>query len=483
MKKYIILLISTLCFLFILLLTPPAHMNPATWRMIGITFYVVTLWVTEALPLPITSLLPILLMPLLGIMLPAKATTSYGAPMIYLLLGGFLFAAALKKWHLHKRFAYTLLKWFGNSPRGMVLAFMLVCGFLSMWISNGAVALMITPIGVAFIGTILNADPEKPEETSHPANDPQRFRFSKSILYTIAVGSTIGGMATIIGTPPNALMAGMLSSLFKVDITFFDWLKIGLPIVLMLLFISWLIITRLFFNTGTLKLPEAGEICKKELAQMGRMTLPEKRTLLLFASTAFLWMICGTLNAPLNRYVSDTSIAIFGGVLLFIIPSGLSKNEKLLDWDSAKELPWGVLLLVGGGISLAHGFETSGLNQYVRSELVGIDIKSPFLFIALCTFLAVVITQFAPNMAVATLMIPIMGVASGIIGLPPQVAIMPVVLGASLSFTMPVGTPPNAIVYGQEILKQSDMIRAGSIISLISWIVVMGVCYLLTFPK
>lgn len=478
MKKYYYLIFSILLFVAFLFGTPPSPMNVATWRMIAITIFVVVLWVTEAIPLYVTALLPIVLMPLLGIMSPAKATQSYGAPMIYLLLGGFFFAAALKKWHLHKRFSYTLLKWFGSSPSGMVLSFMITCGFLSMWISNGAVALMITPIGVAFIGTIMNIAPERLKELGLPGNDQQRLRFCKSIMYTIAIASSIGGMATVIGTPPNALMVGMLSSMFKVDITFLGWMEMGVPVVIVLLFVSWLLLTKVFFRTGNLRLPEARELCVKQLAAMGKLSVPEKRTLILFALTAFLWILCGTMQSHWGRYVSDTSVAIFGGVLLFIIPSGMVKGEKLLTWSDTREIPWGVLLLVGGGISLAHGFDVSGLNHYVRTELIRSHIEHPVLFIFLCTLVSVFLTQFTPNMAVATLMIPIMGVSAGIMKIPVEMAIMPVVLGASLSFTMPVGTPPNAIVYGQGVLRQSDMMRAGIVIALIGSVVVMGSVFL-----
>ncbi|MDO5570583.1 MAG: SLC13 family permease [Bacteroidales bacterium] len=492
-RKFIYLLIGILLFIILLLIPSPHNMSLMTWRMVSITVFVVFLWVTEALPLPITSLMPIFLIPLFGILPPSKATVSYGAPMIYLLLGGFLFAAALEKWNLHKRFSYTILKVFGNTHSGIIMAFMIICGFISMWISNGAVALMIAPIGMAFIATLNNDDAVCPQSEikensidKHSLNSKikensnnEKLKLSKSILYTIAVGSTIGGMATVIGTPPNALMVGMMSSLYKIDITFLEWMKVGVPLVIILLFISWFVICKIFFRTSNLELPKAKEICIEELSKMGPVGKAEKRVYILFSFTALFWILAGIFKGNINHNISDTTIAVFGAIFLFIIPSGINKDEKLLDWKTAKNLPWGVLLLVGGGIALANGFEASGLNHYVKSELINAHIDKPIIVISLFALFSIMLTQFAPNIAVATLFIPIMGTAASIMTISEISAIMPVVLGASLSFTLPVGTPPNAIIYGEGIIKQKDMIKPGTVIALFGWVFIIVITQLI----
>ena len=463
--------------IFVLLLVMPAPegMEPSAMRVAAIALLMAVWWITEPIPIAATSLLPIALYPLLGIMSSAATTRSYADHVIFLMMGGFFLAAAIERWNLHRRIALTILKLSGDTPSRLILGFIVATASLSMWISNTATAVMMIPIGISVLSQVIGSK----EALADEKRRKQESNFSKSLVLAIAYTASIGGFITIIGTPPNVILAGIMNNVYGLSIGFAQWMTISVPISITMLVCMYLLLTKVIFRTGDLKLASGKEFVALEIQKLGPITTPEKMTLIIGGFMAFCWIFRELIIAiPVFSMVTDTTIAITGALLLFLCPS-FKDDEKLLDWKTAAKIPWGIVLLFGGGLTLASGFEATGLATWVSENLVlsGIPI---LLFVFTIVLVVNVLTEFMSNTAIATLFIPVMGAAAIAAGFHPFSAAVATAITASFSFMMPVATPPNTIAFGSGYLRVKDMAIAGIFLNIIGQIIcVLAIVYLL----
>lgn len=435
-------LIGPTLFIFVFYL-PLEGLSAQGQAVLAATLWTAYWWITEPVELAVTSILPILLFPLSGALTVKQTTTSYGNPYIFLFMGGFILGLAIEKWNLHKRIAYGIIKKMGTGEKKVLLGFMVATAFLSMWISNSATAIMMLPIG-----------------TSVASQLGKGKRFSKKLMLSIAYAASIGGMVTLIGTPPNVIFAGIIKSTMGVEISFLDWMLFATPFSIILLFIAWLYLSRGKKNEETEKtafLPE----------NLGEITSAEKRVALVFGLTAILWVSRSFLINPYFPIVNDTLIAIFGALLLFVVPSGINK-EKLMTWNVAKNLPWDVLLIFGAGLSIAKGFSQTDLTKWLAGHFSTLEFL-PIALIAIIIIAAInFITEITSNTATASIMLPILYSLSLSLNLPTLSLLACATLSASCAFMLPVATPPNAIVFSSGNLKVKDMVRAGFALNIFS---------------
>ena len=474
-NKYLGLTLG-LVFMLINLLYTPDSLNIIAWRTLGVAILMATWWLTEALPLPATSLLPILLFPILGINTIKETAFNYAHPIIFLFLGGFILGLAMQYTNLHKRIAFFIISNFKAGPNFIVLGFMISTAFLSMWISNTATTIMMLPIAISIISVINKGNIKNQSEKN----------FAISLILSIAFSATIGGMATLIGTPPNAVMAGMLSKIYNYQINFLDWFVIGLPASLLLLPITWFILTKICFPTNKLKNLD-GKLILKEQNKLGKITIDEIIVCCIFNFTAFLWitrkwltnLFEGTLP---HGAITDANIAIGAAILLFIMPSFQNDKKRLINWEVTKDLPWGALILIGGGLTLASAINSSGLASWIGSMTGGLE-NTPIIMITIISIISIIIlTELTSNTATASTFIPILGATAIGLGENPLILIIPATLAASCAFMMPVATPPNAIAYASGYLNIKDMIKAGVWINLISFLIILVIVYTILGP-
>jgi len=457
-------------FLMLLLLPTPGDMPPAAFRVMAVTALMAVWWITEAIPIAATALLPIILFPFLGVMSTADATVSYANHLIYLFLGGFLIAVTMEKWNLHKRIALHTISIVGVSPRRMILGFMLATALLSMWISNTATAMMMLPIGMAVISQVSRIRQMRQEGQSDSPDTDRHFGIA--LMLGIAYAASIGGVATLIGTPPNAILAGMVEELYGLKISFAGWMAFGLPLSVVMLTIAWLYLTRIAFCCGADVVPGARQIIRRELSELGRISKEERWVLVVFASVALAWITRGFVSLPALSLVSDSSIAIAGALLLFIIPSNFRKGEFLLDWKTAKGIPWDIIILFGGGFALAKGFSDSGLTAWIALQLKAMEGMTLILIIAAVTMVVIMLTEVTSNTATATLVIPLMGAMAEAIGVNVYSLMVPAAIAASYAFMLPVATPPNAIVFSSRYVTIPQMARAGLWLNLVAMVLI-----------
>ncbi|GGJ80142.1 SLC13 family permease [Pseudomonas matsuisoli] len=459
------LILGPLLLLACLLTDPPGELSRAAWNTLGLTLLMATWWSTEAIPIPATALLPIPMIPLLGIGEMSSATSPYGNPTIFLFFGGFLLGLAMQRWNLHKRIALATLLAVGNQPKRQVAGFMIATAFLSMWVSNTATAIMMLPIGMSVIGLL----------TANGGDEADQKRFATALLLGIAYAASVGGIATLIGTPPNAMLAAFLSENHQVEIGFGQWMLLGLPVALgMLVFIWW------WLTLGGFKLEtsESTHLLQEEKDKLGPLSTGEKRIGIVFTLAAASWIFQPML-ADIVPGISDTSIAIIAALTLFLVPVNREKREFLMNWDYATKVPWGVLLLFGGGLSLAAAISSSGLAEWIAQGLEGFDTLPLVLMIGLVTLIIVMLTEVTSNTATAAAFLPLLGALAAAQGLPPEMLAIPAAIAASCAFMMPVATPPNAIVFGTGQMKIQSMIKAGFAINLYGTVLVTLLCYLL----
>lgn len=460
------LLLGPLLLLACLLSTPPAGLSDTAWAAVGLTLLMATWWSTEAIPIPATSLLPILLIPALGIDSLNAATAPYANPTIYLFLGGFILGLAMERWNLHKRIALMTLLAMGSQPSKQIAGFMLATAFLSMWVSNTATTIMMLPIGLSVIALLTG---EK------DAGDSERERFATALLLAIAYAASVGGIATLIGTPPNALLAAFLAENYDVQIGFGQWMLIGLPVsILMLAFIWWWLTRGGFQLSGH----DSGELIRSELADLGPLSRGEKLVALVFVLTALAWVL-QPLIAQQIPGVNDTSIAIAAAIALFIIPVDAKRRVFLMNWESAGKLPWGVLLLFGGGLSLAGVIRSTGLAEWIAQSLGMLGALPVLLMIGVVVLVIIFLTEVTSNTATAAAFLPLLGALAVAQGMPAEMLAIPAAIAASCAFMMPVATPPNAIVFGTGHMRIQSMIKAGFALNLIGVVLVTLVSYLL----
>lgn len=452
-----------------LLLAPvPEGLEPAAWRTAAVGLLMATWWVTEALPISVTALVPLVLLPPLSITDIDGAATPYANPLIFLFLGGFIIAQAMQVWQLHRRIALGIVNWVGVRPPSIVIGFILASAFLSMWVSNTATALMMLPIGLSIIDLTRDRLARRGEEM------PQHFGIV--LLLSIAYGCNVGGMGTLIGTPPNALLAGFFSESYGVEVGFAQWMIVGLPLVVVALPLVYMALTTVY-PIELDELPGGNAIIDEERAHLGTISKAETRVAVIFVLTALLW-ITRPLLSDVVPGLSDAGIAIGASLVLFVVPSG-TEDRALLSWEDAEKLPWGVLLLFGGGLSLASAISETGLAKWMGQGVSSLE-GWPILLVLVCTVaLIVMLTEITSNTATTAAFLPILGAVAVGLGQNPFLLAVPAALGASCAFMLPVATPPNAIVYGSDLLSIPEMSRVGLWLNVLFIIVVTGLAYAL----
>ncbi|HMQ53561.1 MAG TPA: DASS family sodium-coupled anion symporter [Anaerolineae bacterium] len=442
----------------------PEGMTPEMIKMLAVVILMAIWWMTEALPIPVTALLPIALFPTLGIMKSAETTPSYANHIIYLFIGGFFMAVAMEKWNLHKRIAMHTIRLVGDGPERVILGFMLATGFLSMWVSNTATAMMMVPVGMAVITQVVNLLKEKGSEV-----DPENFKFGTALMLGIAYAASIGGVATLIGTPPNTVLAGIVEKQYGQTITFASWMAFGLPLSVTFLLITWFLLVKVMLRPEIDKLPGGMELINNELKKLGPMSRQEKQVLAIFGTVAVAWIALGFLKLPL---ITDATISILGALAMFIVPTNFQKNEFLLDWKSAAKIPWGVVILFGGGLALTDGVSKVALDTWVTGQLTVLSGMAVIVLLAVIVFIAIFLTEVTSNTATATLLIPAVGSLAIAMGIHPYGPMIAACVACSYAFMLPVATPPNAVVFGSGYVTIPQMSRVGFILNLAGIVVV-----------
>ena len=463
------LVTGPLLMLALLLLPLPDGMSEAGLRVAAVATLMAVWWLTEAIPIPATALLPVALFPVLGVMSGADITRAYGHHLIYLFLGGFLIAVTMEKWNLHHRIALHTIRLVGVTPRRIILGFMLATAFLSMWVSNTATTMMMVTIAVAVLHEI----------TQQMEDGPGGRQFGVSLMLGIGYAASIGGVATLIGTPPNAIFAGVVEKTYGYSISFLDWMSFGLPLAMVMLVITWLYLTRVAFRGEIAQLPGGQAFIHDQLARLGPMTREEKRVALVFFTVAALWVLRGLYQPASLHMVKDSTIAIAGALLLFMIPVNLKKREFLLDWQTAVTIPWDIIILFGGGFALAQGFQDSGLTGWLAERLTVLQGTELVLVIGAIVLLVIFLTEVTSNTATASLLLPVMGALAAALEVHPFGAMVAAVIAASFAFMLPVATPPNAIVFSSRYVTIPQMAKAGVWLNLIGVVLITGFVYFL----
>ncbi len=466
-------------FILMLLIPVPEGMKPAAWKVAAVTVLMATWWISEAIPIPATSLLPIALFPLLGVMKSNAATAPYANHLIYLFMGGFFIAVTMERWNLHRRVAIHTIRAVGTSPAKMTLGFMIATAFLSMWVSNTATTMMMVPIGLAVVQQATGFDADA-LRTHASEKGNQSINFGKGLMLGIAYAASMGGVATIIGTPPNTVMVGMVEKMFGVQIGFAQWMMFGVPLSVIMISISWLLLTKILFSTGNMELAGGRAIIDRELEKLGPMKKEEKRIVITGCFVAGFWLARGFLKKavlvkavmPHFGMVADATIGILGALLLFCIPSDFKKGEFLLDWKTAVKIPWDVILLFGGGLAIANGFAKTGLAAYIAAQLGALEGASILVFVGAVVVITIFLTEITSNTATATLLVPIMGAAAIAMGVHPFATIVGACVAASFAFMLPVATPPNAVIFGSGCVTIKQMASAGLWLNIIGAVLI-----------
>ncbi|WP_372999579.1 SLC13 family permease [Marinobacter sp.] len=448
-----------------IILPPPETMGAEAWSALGLMLLMATWWSTEAIPIPATALLPIVLVPALGLGSVGDATSPYANPIIFLFLGGFTLGLAMQRWNLHRRIALMTLKAVGSKPRRQIAGFMLATAFLSMWVSNTATAIMMLPIGLSVVAMMDSGNAEGVR------------RYATALLLAIAYSASIGGIATLIGTPPNALLAAYLSENQGISVGFAQWMLLGVPVAVIMLALAWWWLTRKDFGLG--RSGDGGKAIREELDALGPLGKGEKLVALVFLITAAAWIFRPLLSDSLVPWLSDTGIAIAAAIAMFLMPVNTRTREFVLDWETAKGIPWGVLLLFGGGLAMAGVISSSGLAEWIAQSLGVAGTLPTIVMIALVAGIIIFLTEVTSNTATAAAFLPLLGALALSQGVSPMLLTVPAAIAASCAFMMPVATPPNAIVFSSGHMQISDMIRAGFALNLMGIVVVTLVSYLL----
>ncbi|WP_257349740.1 SLC13 family permease [Pseudalkalibacillus decolorationis] len=472
-RQLIGLILGPLLFAITMLFFKPEGLSDEALAILASTIWIATWWITEAIPIPATSLLPLILFPLTGGLTGDLTASAYGDNTIFLFMGGFLIALTMQKWNLHKRIALFIIAAIGTSTERIILGFMVATGFLSMWISNTATAMMMVPIGMA----VIYQASEQLKKEGKEKFDVENFNFGKAIMLGIAYSASIGGLATLIGTPPNTIFAAVVKKTYDITISFAGWMMFGVPIAIILLTLTWFYLVKVAFPMKIRELPGGKAVIKNEQKTLGAMSPEEKIILTVFTLTALAWISRSFILVNLNENINDTIIAMTAAIILFLIPSVSKKGEFLLDWETAKGLPWGILLLFGAGLAIASGFQESGLDEWIGSQLTILEGINFFLILIIVVTLVIFLTEITSNTATATMMYPIMASLAAALSVHPYSLMIGAGVAASCAFMLPVATPPNAVVFGSGYLRIPDMARAGFWLNLISIVIVTLAIY------
>ncbi|KPJ61460.1 MAG: hypothetical protein AMJ46_01895 [Latescibacteria bacterium DG_63] len=554
-RRNIALLLGPVIFALFLVLRPPANMTTISARMAAVAALMAIWWIGEAIPIAATALLPLALFPILGIMPASKVAPAYGNHIVFLFLGGFIIAIAMQRWGLHRRIALHVIRAFGANINGMVLGFMVATAFLSLWISNTATTMMMLPIAMAVVTQLAVSttsepgshdkrksnrisDGASPATTTDPLKSPgSGARVIRSLgpvlMLAIAYSASIGGVGTLVGTPPNIIFAGVVRKLFPnaPEISFLQWMLIGLPVIFLFLPLSWLYLTRWAGAESLRNLPTMkGQrgLLGSQLKALGPISKGEKRVLFVFVITALLWISrqpisLGNLTLPgwsqifgQPQFLQDSTVAVFMALLLFLIPGGSALPQRsseprvpeqdthnssqgkdptpassgesplpsqknrifLMDWQSVqKGVPWGILILFGGGLALASGFQETGLAEWIGKRLLAVGILPPVAIIAVTCLLMTFLTEVTSNTAITTTMMPILAAASVGLRIHPFLLMIPATISSSCAFMLPVATPPNAIVFGSGWINIPRMARAGLVMNFMGVVISTVVSY------
>ncbi len=456
-------------------------------RVAAVAVLMATWWICESIPLAATSLIPLAAFPLMKIVPAREVAASYASPEIYLFMGGFFIAVAMQRWDLHRRIALWIVHIVGVKGDRIILGFMVSTAFLSMWISNTAATMMMLPIGVAVIMTL----------EAHARSSETFGSFRIVLMLSIAYAANIGGIGTLIGTPPNIVFAAQVRSLFPEagEISFVRWMSVGLPLVIVFIPLTWIFLTKIVFRGAHIDIGTGGsEVISEQRSKLGRITTGEKRTLIVFVLTVLAWITRGDIRLgsvtlygwasvmSLGEYIHDSTIAIAAAIALFVLPVDWKRGIFVLNWKAAREIPWGILILFGGGIALGRGFSQSGLAARIAG---GMDLASAaplVLIVILIALLVTFLTEVTSNTAIATIFLPILAATAVGLGLHPFLMMIPATISASCAFMLPVATPPNAIVFSSGFVPMTGMVRAGIFMNLIGVVLVTLVLYLLVIP-
>ncbi len=467
-RKLIPFLLGPVGFLLLEFLGTPESMEPQAWHVLCATVWIAVWWVSEAVPIAVTALLPIVLFPLTGAMEIGATTESYGHKYIFLYMGGFMLAIAIEKWNLHKRIALNIIHLIGTDASKIILGFMVATAFLSMWISNTATSVMMLPIGIAIVSQF--------NRNSGKEDDDNNF-FGKALMLSIAYSASIGGVATLIGTPPNLVLAGILEELYDVKISFVQWMKFGLPISVILLIICWKYLTRYAFEFKNIRFPGGKQEITEMRKNLGPVSYEEKAVLIVFILTALAWMTRSLLERLIPA-IDDTIIAITAGIILFTIPDK-TRTRMLITWKEAVELPWGIILLFGGGMALAKGFSDTGLASWIATQMTQLDGLTMILLILILVTIVNFLTEITSNLATTAMLLPVLAPMALSFGIHPYMIMVSVTIAASCAFMLPVATPPNAVVFGSGYLHIPDMMKTGIAMNLASIIIITLITYML----
>ena len=443
----------------------PFNLTADACKAVAVAILMITWWVTEAIPMPAVALVPLVLLPLLGVSSFEEVAKSFSNPVIFLFMGGFMIGLAIEKWNLHKRIALQIVSRTGTSGDRIILGFIIATGFLSMWLSNTATTMMMFPIALSVIAVLKGR------------GDPGHgFRnFALVLMLVIAYASNIGGMATVIGTPPNVAFVAYIQKKYDMTVHFIDWLILCTPLAIILLVALYVIMTKWLFPNHIKSSKEASVVINNELRALGKVSLAQKRVLIVFVCTALLWITKDLINNLEWVRLDDNMIAIIGALTLFAIPSGEKQEGKLrmlLEWEDTSKMAWGILLLFGGGIALASSLEKVGVMEQIGGWLAGFSQTGPFVLILVIVIISVFLSELMSNTAQVIVFAPVLAALADALQLDPLLLGIPMTLAASAASMMPMGTPPNAIVFGSGYIRLKDMMKAGFVINLVSVIII-----------
>lgn len=443
----------------------PFHVEEQPRKVLAIATLMITWWVTEAIPMPVVAMLPLILFPLLGVMPLKETSASYGDSIIFLFLGGFMIGLAIEKWNLHTRIALYIIRLTGTSGDRIVLGFILATGFISMWLSNTATTMMMYPIAASLIHVV----GQNREGHGNLKN------FSLAVMLAIAYASNFGGIATIIGTPPNVAFAGFMQKKYNYTIQFIDWMILCFPIALLLMLSLYFVMTKWLYPNKLKSDDSTKAVIKGKIDELGPLSKAEKRVLIIFCGTALLWITKDLINALGLIKLDDTMIAVIGATALFICPSG--NGKKILEWSDTSKMAWGILLLFGGGIALAAALEKAGLIQSLGQWLSGFAGSGGLILVLMITIISLFISELMSNIAQVIVFSPVIAGIADAMGMNPLLLGIPMTLAASCASMMPMGTPPNAIVFASGHITLKQMVKTGFVMNIIAVVLITLFCY------
>ncbi|WP_299311890.1 DASS family sodium-coupled anion symporter [uncultured Aquimarina sp.] len=452
--------------LFLILINLPIVLvSEIADKVISVAVWMIVWWITEAVSISVTALIPLILFPLVGVLDLKTVSQSYGSPIVFLFFGGFVMALALEKVNLHKRIALSIIKITGTSPDRVILGFMIATAFMSMWISNTACTVVMLPIALSVIQLLVD------DADGFTKNDRN---FALSIMLGIAFSANVGGVATIIGTPPNSVLIGFLENEYQIEISFLNWMLLALPFSVLMIGIIYFVIVKWIYPNRIGSFAASKDLIDQELKKLGKIKRTERRVLSIFCVVIFLWISRTTINGFFpDLKLSDTGISMMGAFALFVIPFRLSKGEFTLIWKDTQKLPWGILILFGGGLALASGLSHAGLIELVANMIAANKGLNLLVVTLLLIVFMLFMTELMSNVALVAIFVPVVaGIALGL-DIPMLHLLIPVTMAASCAFMLPMATPPNAIVFASGFVKVSEMVKAGLILNIISVILLV----------